>query len=67
MNLDFRKLSQTNKVKAINETIRQNDVDWLSYIITASSFDVYGWFNLEKSVDGSEYWFKIVDEQKNDK
>ena len=64
MNLDFRELSKEDKIKAINETIRQNGVEWIAYIITASSFDVYGRFNLSHSEDGGEYWYKIVDNQK---
>jgi hypothetical protein len=64
MNLDFRELSRENRIKAITEVLRQDDISRLAYLIGEQYYDVYGWFNLSDSEDGGEYWYKLVDNQK---
>ena len=62
MNLDFRKLDRRNQIKAIEEVLRQDDVDYLSHLITKDNMDVYGWFDFSRSADGIDYWIDIRDQ-----
>ena len=65
MNLDFKKLSLTDQVKAINNVIKEDpSLTYLAYLIGngEASHDIYGWFTLDGSIEGSEYWHTIKDE-----
>lgn len=62
MNLDFRKLDRTNQIKAIEEVLRQDSIDYLAFQINRDSMDVYGWFDFSKSKDGIDYWIDLRDE-----
>ena len=67
MNLDFRKLSQEDKAKAI-QNILDNDSDainYLAHIISNSKFDVYSWFVLGGSNEGADYWYELQKTIKN--
>jgi hypothetical protein len=67
MNLDFRKLSQEDKAKAI-QNILDNDSDainYLAHIISNSQFDVYSWFLFDKSNEGADYWYELRETIKN--
>jgi hypothetical protein len=67
MNLDFRKLSQEDKAKAI-QNILDNDSDainYLAHIISNSKFDVYSWFVLGGSNEGADYWYELQETIKN--
>jgi hypothetical protein len=66
MNLDFRKLKLTDRVKAIDNTIKLHDKEFLAYVIAEEQFDVYGWFALTDSKEGFDYWYKIKNEQKQE-
>lgn len=59
MNLDFRKLTLTEAAQAINNTLNQGDATFLAYLIQRRDFDVWGWFKLDKSSEGLEYWVNI--------
>lgn len=65
MNLDFRKLEQGDKAKAIQNII-DNDPDainYLAYIISSSKFDVFSWFVLSGSNEGVDYWYDLQEKQ----
>jgi hypothetical protein len=64
MNLDFKKLSVSDQVKAVENVIRLDSVSWLCYLIGngEKSHDVYGWFTLSDSLEGSQYWYDVTNE-----
>jgi hypothetical protein len=64
MNLDFRELSRENRIKAITEVLRQDDISRLAYLVGEQYYDVYGWFNFLESVDGLDYWYSLVETDK---
>jgi hypothetical protein len=66
MNLDFRKLKLTDRVKAIDNIIKLHDKEFLAYVIANEQFDVYSWFALNDSKEGFDYWYKIKNEQKQE-
>lgn len=67
MNLDFRKLTLTEAAQAINNTLKQDDATFLAYLIQQQDFDVWGWFNIDKSSEGLEYWVAIKERINNEK
>lgn len=71
MNVDFKKLNFDDRVKAIKNLLKftNNDLNFLSYVIAngAESHDVYGWFQIDQSNEGSEYWYNIKVEQQKSK
>jgi hypothetical protein len=68
MNLDFRKLSRIDQEKAVQNIIKTDPdaVSYLAFIINNSKFDVYGWFSLIESNEGSKYWMELVDKQREE-
>jgi hypothetical protein len=64
MNLDFKKLSVSDQVKAVENVIRLDSVSWLCYLIGngEKSHDVYGWFILGDSLEGEQYWYDVTNE-----
>jgi len=64
MNLDFKKLSVSDQVKAVENVIRLDSVSWLCYLIGngEKSHDVYGWFVLSDSLEGDQYWYDVTNE-----
>jgi len=64
MNLDFKKLSVNDQVKAVENVIRLDSVGYLCYLIGngEKSHDVYGWFSLKDSLEGSDYWYDVANE-----
>jgi len=66
MNLDFKKLSVSDQVKAVENVIRLDSVSWLCYLIGngEKSHDVYGWFVLSDSLEGDQYWYDVKNEIK---
>lgn len=67
MNLDFRKLTLDEATQAINNTLKQDDAMFLAYVIQKQDFDVWGWFNIARSSEGSEYWVAIKERVNNEK
>lgn len=60
MNLDFRKLTLTEATQAINNMLNQDkDLTFLAYVMQNQSFDVWGWFDIASSNEGSEYWVDL--------
>jgi hypothetical protein len=59
MNIDFRKLSRIDQVKAINNTLKVYDVNHLAYLISNENFDIYAWCPLGESNEGFEYWYNV--------
>lgn len=68
MNLDFRKLSRIDQEKAVQNIIKTDHdaVSYLAYIINNSQFNVGGWFAINKSNEGSEYWMELADKQRKE-
>ena len=66
MNLDFKKLSVSDQVKAVENVIRLDSVSWLCYLIGngEKSHDVYGWFAMSDSLEGDQYWYDVKNEIK---
>jgi hypothetical protein len=64
MNLDFKKLSVSDQVKAVNNVIENDSVQYLCYLIGngEESHDVYGWFVLDDSNEGGKYWYDVREE-----
>ena len=65
MNLDFKELSYDAKIKAIQNVISDDPtLNYLTYIISNGEkcHDVFGWFSLKLSIEGSEYWMNIKNE-----
>lgn len=61
MNLDFRKLSKSQQVEAIEEVLRQDNYGpaYLAHLIASGSYDVYGWFNFGGTLKGADYWIEL--------
>lgn len=59
ISFDFRDLSRSDQAKAIQNTINRHDMEYLAYLIAEGEYDIYGWFNLEKSNEGADYWFNL--------
>ena len=62
INFDFRDLSKSDQVKAIQNTIKRHDMEFLAYLIANGEYDICGWFNFDKSNEGAEYWFNLKKE-----
>ncbi len=64
MNLDFRKLSVSDQVKALDNLYRLENGhnSYLAYLLANEQYDVYTWFGLSQSIEGSEYWFNLKNE-----
>ena len=58
-NFDFRTLSRVDQGRAIQNTIDRHGVEYLAYLIDAGEYDIYGWFWLDKSNEGEDYWFNL--------
>ena len=59
MNLDFRKLSRTDQIKAINNVIERDSVSWLAFLIKDQCYEVFSWFPLDNTNEGAEYWINL--------
>jgi hypothetical protein len=66
MNLDFRKLSRADQIKAINNVIERDSVSWLAFLIKDQCYEVFSWFPLNNTNEGEDYWINLKKEQKND-
>lgn len=67
INFDFRSLSRADQAKAIQNTIDRHGVEYLAYLIDTGDYDIYGWFNLENSNEGVDYWFNLREKVYNEK
>jgi hypothetical protein len=71
MNLDFRKLSRADQIKALDNLYREENGcnDYLAHLIAQEQYDVYTWFGFSQSNEGTDYWLdlkeKINKENKN--
>ena len=70
MNLDFRKLSREDQIKALDNLYRieNGDSDYLVYLLTNEKYDVYSWFSFSKAKEGLLLYFlsnKINKENEN--
>jgi hypothetical protein len=65
MNLDFRKLSMSDQHLAMANLIRieNGSPNFLAYLFANESYDVYGWFSFDKTIEGWEYWINLKYEQ----
>jgi len=63
MNIDFRKLSRIDQVKAIINTLEVYDVDFLAYLISNERFDIYSWCPLDETNEGFDYWYNVKNKQ----
>lgn len=65
MNLDFRKLSVGDQVKALDNLYRAENGsnNYLAYLITNGKYDVYSWFSFSSAKEGSDYWINLKTEQ----
>ena len=59
ISFDFRDLSRGDQVRAIENTIKRHDMEYLAYLIANGEYDIYGWFNMDKSNEGVKYWFNL--------
>jgi hypothetical protein len=59
INLDFNFLSFDEREKAINNTIRENGIEHLTYVLCRGDYDIYGWFNFANSPEDMKYWYGI--------
>lgn len=62
INFDFRDLSRSDQVKAIQNVIDKEGVGFLAFLIAVGEYDIYGWFNLDKSNEGVKYWGNLKKE-----
>jgi hypothetical protein len=64
MNLDFRKLGYNDQVKALDNLYRLENGHngYFAHLLAKEQYDVYAWFALSQSIEGSEYWFNLKDE-----
>lgn len=61
MNLDFRMLSNDDKVKALDNLYRVENGNsaYLVYLLTNEKYDVYSWFSFSKAKEGADYWINL--------
>jgi hypothetical protein len=61
MNLDFRKLSQSDQVKVLDNLYRieNGSNNYLAYLIANEKYDVYSWFGFDRSIEGADYWINL--------
>ena len=61
MNLDFRKLSHDDQVKALDNLYRieEGTNNYLAYLIANEKYDVYSWFSFSKAKEGDDYWINL--------
>lgn len=61
MNLDFRKLSHDDQVKALDNLYRieGGSNKYLAYLIKNKKYDVYSWFCFAMAAEGSDYWINL--------
>jgi hypothetical protein len=65
MSIDFRRLSREDKIKAIDNVLKEvNGKEYLAHLINGSSLDIYGWFSILGANEGFDYWINIANEQK---
>lgn len=67
MNVDFKKLNLDDRAKAIKNVLKLNGSIYLGHLIANDMMDVYGWFQIDQSNEGSEYWVNIKVEQQKSK
>ena len=62
MNLDFRKLSREDQIKALDNlyNVENGYNDYLAHLITKEKYDVYSWFSFSRSKEGSDYWIDLA-------
>lgn len=65
MNLDFNFLTFDEREKALNNTIMENGIVHLTYVLGGGDYDIYGWFNFAKSLEGMDYWYGIKERYQN--
>lgn len=66
ISFDFRDLSRDDQAKVIQNTIDRHGMEYLAYLIVAGDYDIFGWFNLDKSNEGADYWFNLKKEIYNE-
>ena len=61
MILDFKDLTITEQSQAVENLIKMNDANFIAYLLRQGEFksDLYGWFNIENTTEGWEYWYEI--------
>ena len=61
MNLDFRKLSREDQIKALDNlyNVENGCNDYLAHLITSEQYDVYSWFSFSRSKEGGDYWVEL--------
>lgn len=67
MNIDFKKLDFIDRAKAIENVLKLDGLMYLGYLIANDKIDVYGWFKIDQSNEGSEYWVNIRNKQEKNK
>ena len=62
MNLDFRKLSREDQIKALDNLYSEENGcnDYLAHLITSGKYDVYSWFRFSKAKEGGDYWIDLA-------
>ena len=62
MNLDFRKLSREDQIKALDNlyNVENGYNDYLAHLITKEKYDIYSWFSFSRSKEGSDYWIDLA-------
>lgn len=61
MNLDFRKLSHDDQIKALDNLYHAENGsnNYLAYLITNEKYDVYSWFSFSSAKEGDDYWINL--------
>jgi hypothetical protein len=61
MNLDFRKLSREDQIKALDNLYREENGcnGFLAHLITSEQYDVYSWFSFSSTTEGADYWINL--------
>jgi hypothetical protein len=64
MNLDFRKLEHGDQIKAVENVIKLDSIEYLAFLISKGKYDVYSWFSFSRSIEGDDYWFNLKEKVK---
>ena len=69
MILNFKDLTKSEQNEAIENLITMNNSSFIAYLLREGKFksDLYGWFNLENTTEGWEYWYEIQKRIYNEK
>lgn len=61
MILDFRKLGHFDQQKAVANLIRleSDSPNYIAFLLANENYDLYGWFDLNKTTEGWEYWYNL--------